>query len=144
MGQDFAHHHIFSDSTNLHTFHAALLQRLPYLLRTVGYEISDHNEHVHQTDRVLVVGPPGRWIWIYDSAASGDNPSNQTVAALAQAISTFGSVVDTFVYDSALLHFFLYRHGKCVDQFVNLPDFYLSMRRKSEPEMVDQAHDYRG
>jgi hypothetical protein len=141
MGQDFAHHHVFSHSTHLQTVHATLLQRLLYTLRTQGYEPTEQSE---DADRILVVGPPGRWIWIYDSAASGDNPANQAVADLAQAVSTVGTVVDTFVYDSSLLHFFLYRHGKRADQFVTAPDFYLTMLRQREPETTYQAHDFAG
>jgi hypothetical protein len=141
MGHDFAHHHVFSHSTDLQTFHATLLQRLLYTLRTQGYEPTEQSE---DADRILVVGPLGRWIWIYDSAASGDNPANQAVADLAQAVSTVGTVVDTFVYDSSLLHFFLYRHGKRADQFVTAPDFYLTMLRQREPETTYQAHDFAG
>jgi hypothetical protein len=141
MGRDFAHHQLFCDTTDVLAFHRDLLRQLPLILRDQGYRSATERE---QTDRVLVVGPPGRWIWIYDSVATGDAPGNDEVEHLAKLFSTFSPVVDIFMYDSMQLHFFLYQDGQRCDQFVSAPAYYLAMLQRQEPSTAYQEQDFYG
>jgi hypothetical protein len=117
------------------------LLQLPLILLDQGYQATTESE---QVDRVLVVGPPSRWIWIYDSLAAGDAPSNVEVERLAKLLSTYSPVVDIFMYDSTQLHFILYQHDQRCDHFVSAPAYYLAMLQQQEPSTVYQEYDFYG
>jgi hypothetical protein len=141
MGLDFANYQVFAGNTNIKEFHKSLLSQFPELMVKNGFQSITQSE---EADRIIVVGPPGRWIWIYDSYAEGINPANHYLKELAIALSGYGEVVTIAMYDSAIVHFFLYQKGDKIDQFVSSPSFYFWYMKKWEPQATYEESDFYG
>ena len=90
MGLDFANYQVFAGNTNAKKFHNNLLSQFPELMVKNGFQSITQSE---EADRIIVIGPPGPWVWIYDSYAEGINPANHYLKELAIALSGYGEVV---------------------------------------------------
>jgi hypothetical protein len=71
-----------------------LLFQFPKLMARNGFQAIPQEDGA---DRSIVIGPPGKWIWIYDSYARGIDPTNHGVEQLAIELSTYGEVVNIAV-----------------------------------------------
>lgn len=80
MGIDFASYQLFTGNSGAKEVHNHLLTHFPELVVKNGFQSVAQSE---EADRIIVIGPPGRWIWIYDSYAGG----NQSSQSLRKRIS---------------------------------------------------------
>ncbi len=135
MGADFSSRWFFAGDTDTVATRATVVECLRHALNHTGFQEVENEE---SADRSLVVGPAGRWVFIGDSAGSTMTANVEAFEALSREFSTLGSVVEIHMSDSATVHFYLYKHGHCVDRFGNAAfPFY---RFKTEQE----AAPYRG
>ena len=141
MGVDFANYQIFGGDVYAEETYSNLLSQIPELIIENGFKTTTQEE---ESDRSIVVGPPGRWIWVYDSYARGINPTNHDVEQLAIALSGYGAVVNIAMYDTAIVHFFLYQHEYLVDRFVSAPWFYLGYIKKWQSHARFEESDFYG
>ena len=141
MGVDFANYQVFAGNSGAEELHCNLVSQIPDLMAKNGFQTTIQGDGV---DRTVVIGPPGRWIWIYDSYATGINPTKHEVGQLATELSVYGAVVNIAVYDSSMIHFFLYNKGRKVDQFVNAPSFYIWYMKKWQPQTKHKEDDFYG
>lgn len=141
MGLDFASYQIFCGNDEPEQFHQQMIVNLPQLLLDLNYKASTATR---KENRVIVVGPPGRWVGIFDSYAQGINPIDKDVGQFAQGLSKYGAVVNVSVYDSAILHLYLYRNGNKDDQYVNAASFHVDMLKKWEPDRAYKEEDFYG
>jgi len=119
MGTDFSCHRCFAAAADARGRRQELIRHLTSSLRRAGYVPPSAPEGLQGfMERRLVIGPPGRWIWVGDSAAStGDWACFEQ---LSRDLSTLVPVVDIRMSDSAAVHFSLYEQGRRQDQFGNL------------------------
>lgn len=119
MGTDCSCHQCFAAAADARRRRQELLRHLTSSMRRAGYVPASAPEGMPGfMERRLVIGPPGRWIWVGDSAAStGDWACFEQ---LARDLSTFVPVVDMWMSDSAAVHFSLYEQGQLRDQCGNL------------------------
>jgi len=119
MGADFSCHHCFTAAADARGRRQELLRHLTSSMRRAGYVPPSAPEGIQGfMERCLVIGPPGRWIFVGDSAAStGDRACFEQ---LSRDLSTLVPVVDIHMSDSAAVHFSLYEQGQLRDQFGNL------------------------
>jgi hypothetical protein len=112
MGAFFANIHVQSrDGQEIET-HASLLSKIRELAKGKGLtEASDDGD----ASQIVIVGPPGQWIAVYDSATEAD-PSE--LAALTRTLSrtTDWRALAALVHDSSKLFLFLYEAGKRLDE----------------------------
>ncbi len=141
MGIDFANYQVFAGRSNAEVIYRDLLSQLPELMVKNGFQAVTQSEDV---DRAIVIGPPDRWICVYDSSVKGINPTSQKAEQLAVALSDFGPVVNIAMYDSSIVHFFLYQQGHKVDQFVSASSFYLWYMKKWQPQAGYKESDFYG
>ena len=116
MGADFSTHWFFAGTTDAAEARAAVIDRSRQALIQAGLREVAMEE---AAERSLVVGPPGRWIFLGDSAGSTEWADPEGFDDLSRALSGLGPVVDVKMSDSAAVHFYLHRGGRPVDRFGN-------------------------
>jgi hypothetical protein len=116
VGADFSSHWFFAGAADPASARTALVERICQALHQAGFEQVAREE---DAKRSLVVGPPGRWIFIGDSAGSTEWVDSESFDSLSHAISALGPIVDVKMSDSAAIHFYLYQQGQLVDNFGN-------------------------
>jgi hypothetical protein len=116
MGADFSNHRLFAgmaDATACRT--AAIGALRSFFLDNDFEEVAEEDD----ADRSVVVGPPGRWIFVGDSAGSTECADPEAFDALSRALSSQAPLVSSKMSDDAALHFYLYRQGRLEDRFGN-------------------------
>jgi hypothetical protein len=116
MGADFSNRWFFASDAVATEARAAVVGRLRDALQLAGFHEVVNEEGA---DHSLVVGPPGRWVFIGDSAGSTEEAAPADFDALSHALSTLGPVVAVKMSDTAAVHFYLYRRGRLIDKFGN-------------------------
>jgi hypothetical protein len=122
MGVDFSSHWIFTGNESGERTRNSVIEVLQQTLLQAGYRIASKKR---PGDRDIVIGPPGRWIWIGDSASHMDLSGLKRFASLSQSLSKLAPVVDLEMGDSVEILFSLYRQGCLVDAFRNEACFSL-------------------
>lgn len=135
MGVDFSNHQFFAGIGDAVKIRESIIQDVRFALRVDGFEETTDGEIA---DRTLIVGPPGRWIWIGDSTGSTESADPGAFEALSLRVSALGPVIDVMMSDSAAVHFYLYRDGELVDRFGNAEFPFYQFKTD------EQADHYRG
>jgi hypothetical protein len=115
MGAFFGNVHVQARSGSESDTHALILSRIRELAKKEG--LVEATEGAEAT-RTILVGPPGAWVGVYDSATEVE-PSQ--VAALARTLTraTDWRAIGALVHDSDHLFVFLYEAGKKLDEIGN-------------------------
>lgn len=116
MGEDVSSHQCFAGAVDAERCRAAIIAELRRLMGEADFrEVATEEE----ADRSFVIGPPGRWIHVGDSAGSTDCQEAGAFEAASEALSFLCPVVDIRISDSAVIYFDLYRNGQPIDSFGN-------------------------
>lgn len=130
MGDDFTNHQVFAGETNQLEFRKQLIVALKNCLPGNSFtEVS-----MDEAERIIAVGPTGRWICIYDSYGNGDDAHPLLFQQLSTQLSQFAPVVDIHMDDSAAVHFYLYNNGARCDQFGNAKSVGRRWKDKDEEQ----------
>ncbi len=114
MGYDYASRQLFCRGADLSTCRQDAVRLIRGTLLESGYrEVAREDE----ADRSLVVGPPGRWLFIGDTAGTTRTHDWDAFHALTAALSTSSPVAEIEMSDTCVLHLTLYRSGEKVDTF---------------------------
>ncbi len=135
MGYDFYNLQLFCGNKQQQMQnYLQLLEHVSDFWRDSGYQLTVSEE---ESDRVVVIGSPTRWVWVYDSAA----PDHEM---LLSSLANYWSVVSLSVWDDSFLNIFLHRNGKCVDQYCNAPEMYIRGLKRKHPELNYEEADFHG
>jgi hypothetical protein len=132
MGADFSNRWFFASEAVAAEARAAVVGCFCDALQNAGFHEVMYEE---EADRSLVVGPPGRWVFIGDSAGSTEKAAEEDFDALSHTLSTLGPVVAVKMSDGVAVHFYLYRHGRLIDKFGNakFPFFSFATEQEAVP-----------
>lgn len=135
MGADFSSHQVFCGAGDHVSFREAAVQSLAGHLMAEGYVPTEGEK---ESGRSFVVGPPGRWLHVGDSAGSTERSDPEAFEAVSRVLSFAHPVADIQVSDSAAVHFSLYRAGALVDKYGNMGFPFIRF------PTVQAAREYRG
>ena len=112
MGFDYNNLQIFTGNSDPNTVRNAIIARIESISETKVDGDQD-------AARSIVIGPPGRWIHVGDSAGSTERVDRVAFEALALKLSHVAPTMSVQMSDSAIVHFHLYENGSLVDKFGN-------------------------
>ena len=129
MGDDFSNRQCYVGNEGRDELRLRVRCRLIEVLTSTGYvEVPSETE----ATRSLVIGPPGRWIFIGDTAGSTEGGDPIAFASLSAALSTLVPVVDVQMSDSAAVHIYLYKNGSLVDKYGNAAFPFFEFKNEEE------------
>lgn len=117
MGDDFSNRQCFVGEQPVQEIRSYIINTIVSELVSTGYsEIDTETE----ATRSLVIGPPGRWIFIGDTTGSTETNDSRAFTSLSLALSRVTPVIDVLMSDSAAVHLHLYKYGDLVDKYGNM------------------------
>jgi NADH:ubiquinone oxidoreductase subunit len=118
MGFDFQNQHVFVGEQDAELVRAAIVEY-------VGSTFAGRSCSEDEAERSIVIGPPGRWIFVGDSAGGTENGDAESFDALSKSLSRIAPTLAIKMSDSAIIHFYLYSKESVIDKFGNgkLPMF---------------------
>lgn len=128
MGYDYSNHHVFVGKRDAGEVRQAVVDKICSLRGNLTKDEC-------AADRSIVVGPPGRWIFVGDSAGSTETPDPEAFDGLACQLSRIAPTISIKMSDSAIVHILLYADGRLVDKFGNgtFPWFRFTSPDEAQP-----------
>ncbi len=112
MGYDFQNQHVFVGDRDAKIVRSEITEYISTTLATDPCPLSE-------AERSIVVGPPGRWIFVGDSAGGTENGDAESFDSLSIDLSRIAPTLAIKMSDSAIVHFYLYSNEVIIDKFGN-------------------------
>ena len=111
MGYDYGSIHVFVGDIDPDVVRSRVIERIQQTVPGRACTL------VEEADRSIVVGPPGRWIFVGDTASGTDDGDPAAFDALAEGLSESAPTLAIRMSDSACVHLYLYHQRELVDRF---------------------------
>src|SRR5437764_7641870 len=116
MGDDYSNRQIHVGDSEPASGRDRVKGHLRDVMLGLGYLESDKPA---DDARVFAIGPPARWICLYDSFYAGDPDDEDRSETISLLLSTCAPIVEIDMDDTAAVHLRLYDSGSRLDQFAN-------------------------
>ena len=120
VGSFFTNVQIHTGQADAAAARARLIEALRQSAATEGFVEAGSGE----PDRTILVGPPGRWIAVYDEATEGQDPKLLDALATTLSRALESDAVSILVHDSDVLELRLFERGKLIDSFNSNPSYF--------------------
>lgn len=112
MDFDYSNHQVFAGAVDADGVRATIIDRLRDLF-------PERSTGERDAIRSIVVGPPGRWVFVGDTAGSTERADPVAFDEMSMLLSRVAPTLSVKMSDSAIVHLLLYREGRLVDRFGN-------------------------
>lgn len=110
MGYDYSSIHVFAGGSDADATRSRVVERIR---DAIPGRLSAEGE----ANRSVVVGPPGRWIFVGDSASATDGGDPAAFDTLVGELSMVAPVLAIYMSDSACVHLYLHHDRALIDRF---------------------------